>query len=142
MSTLTPASPKHTEPIEAKISLKPHQLAMLCRCKDIEEQHKGYGILSDKPGAGKTYVILSMILTDPTSTKTTNIIVVPANIYSQWVASIQACSDNLSYATYVSYEEITELYFTKTLDHTDIILTTAVYYNIVADSLLQRQIFA
>ena len=140
MSTLTPASPKHTEPIEAKISLKPHQLAMLCRCKDIEEQHREYGILSDKPGAGKTYVILSMILTDPTSTKTTNIIVVPANIYSQWVASIQAFSDNLSYATYVSYEEITELYFTKTLDHTDIILTTAVYYNIVADSLAAADI--
>ena len=106
---------------------------MLKKCKDIESLNYKYGILADKPGAGKTYVLLSMILCD--EVKGLNIIVVPQNIYTQWIQAIQAFSDDLTFTTYVNYEDISSLYYVPELPKCDIIITTALYYNIVADSL-------
>ena len=57
-------SARSVQPTNANIKLKPHQLAMLQRCKDIEMLNKGYGIMADKPGAGKTFVMLSLVLND------------------------------------------------------------------------------
>ena len=126
-------SPQDPHPSNCKIRLKPHQLAMLKKCKDIESLNYKYGILADKPGAGKTYVLLSMILCD--EVKGLNIIVVPQNIYTQWIEAIQAFSDELTFTTYVNYEDISSLYYVPELPKCDIIITTALYYNIVADSL-------
>jgi SNF2 family DNA or RNA helicase len=106
---------------------------MLKKCKDIETLNYKYGILADKPGAGKTYVLLSMILCD--EVKGLNIIVVPQNIYTQWIHAIQQFSDDLTFTTYVNYEDISSLYYVPELPKCDIIITTALYYNIVADSL-------
>jgi hypothetical protein len=47
-------SPQEVQPQNCKIQLKKHQLAMLKKCKDIESLNYKYGILADKPGAGKT----------------------------------------------------------------------------------------
>jgi len=137
MMYVTADSPKHEGLVGPKISLKPHQLAMLQRCKEIESLSHGYGIMSDKPGAGKTYVILSLLFADAAlpEPKGTNIIVVPLNIYTQWNQAIEAFGGDLTVTRYISYEQITELYFTTTLEQSDIILTTSVYYNVVADSL-------
>jgi len=126
-------SPQAPQPQNSKIRLKKHQLAMLKKCKDIESLNYKYGILADKPGAGKTYVLLSMILCD--EVKGLNIIVVPQNIYTQWIQAIQAFSDDLTFTTYVNYEDISSLYYVPELPKCDIIITTALYYNIVADSL-------
>ena len=126
-------SPQEVQPQNCKIRLKKHQLAMLKKCKDIELLNYKYGILADKPGAGKTYVLLSMILCD--EVKGLNIIVVPQNIYTQWIEAIQAFSDDLTFTTYVNYEDISSLYYVPELPKCDIIITTALYYNIVADSL-------
>ena len=126
-------SPQEVQPQNSKIRLKKHQLAMLKKCKDIESLNYKYGILADKPGAGKTYVLLSMILCD--AVKGLNIIVVPQNIYTQWIEAIQAFSDDLTFTTYVNYEDISSLYYVPELPKCDIIITTALYYNIVADSL-------
>ena len=126
-------SPQAPQPQNSKIRLKKHQLAMLKKCKDIESLNHKYGILADKPGAGKTYVLLSMILCD--EVKGLNIIVVPQNIYTQWIQAIQAFSDDLTFTTYVNYEDISSLYYVPELPKCDIIITTALYYNIVADSL-------
>lgn len=125
-------SPQEIQPKNSKIRLKKHQLAMLKKCKDIELLNYKYGILADKPGAGKTYVLLSMILCD--DVKGLNIIVVPQNIYTQWIQAIQAFSDDLTFTTYVNYEDISSLYYVPELPKCDIIITTALYYNIVADS--------
>ena len=59
---------------------------------DIEKDNLcNFGILSDKPGAGKTYVILGLIyLTKNNLSKKTNIIVVPQNILNQWKLSINS----------------------------------------------------
>lgn len=126
-------SPRDVQPQNSKIRLKKHQLAMLKKCKDVESLNYKYGILADKPGAGKTYVLLSMILCD--DVKGLNIIVVPQNIYTQWIQAIQAFSDDLTFTTYVNYEDISSLYYVPELPKCDIIITTALYYNIVADSL-------
>ena len=126
-------SPQAAQPPNSKIRLKPHQLAMLKKCNEIESLNYKYGILADKPGAGKTYVLLSMILLD--DVKGLNIIVVPQNIYTQWIEAIQAFSDELTFTTYVNYEDISSLYYVPELPKCDIIITTALYYNIVADSL-------
>jgi SNF2 family DNA or RNA helicase len=126
-------SPQASQPENSKIQLKKHQLAMLKKCKDIESLNYKYGILADKPGAGKTYVLLSMILCDVV--KGLNIIVVPQNIYTQWIQAIKQFSDYLTFTTYVNYEDISSLYYVPELPKCDIIITTALYYNIVADSL-------
>lgn len=134
---LTNNSPKTEQPNGTKILLKPHQLAMLKRCQTIEESDYTHGILSDKPGSGKTYVILSLILCDTIKEPNvhSNIIVVPLNIYNQWLDAIHSFTDKLSVKTYTSYEDITDLYYTHELEQSDIILTTALYYNLVSDTL-------
>ena len=48
-----------------KIKLKPHQEALLYKILDVDEKSSfsnlPYGVMSDKPGSGKTYVVLAMI---------------------------------------------------------------------------------
>lgn len=125
---------KECQPELAKIQLKPHQLAMLKKCIDIEKTKHKYGIMKDLPGAGKTYVLLSMILLD--KEKKPNIIVVPQNIYTQWQNAIKNFSDNLKYATFIDYHQITSLYFNPSFNKDlDIILTTPLYFNIIIDAL-------
>ena len=130
-------SPQAEQPPRCNIQLKPHQLAMLKKCKDIELLNCKYGILADKPGAGKTYVMLSMILSDVVNGEKNglNIIVVPQNIYTQWIEAIKCFSSELTFTTYVSYEDISSVYYVPELPKCDIIVTTSLYYNIVADSL-------
>ena len=41
-------------PKNINIKLKNHQLAMLKKCKEIENNNNTFGIMSDKPGTGKT----------------------------------------------------------------------------------------
>jgi superfamily II DNA or RNA helicase len=98
---LSDESPIDKHPQHISIKLKKHQLAMLKRCKDIEKKENNiFGIMSDKPGTGKTYVILSLIYDSLTSNKT-HIIVVPQNIYSQWILSIENFSNELKYKKFI-----------------------------------------
>jgi superfamily II DNA or RNA helicase len=121
-------------PKNINIKLKKHQLAMLKRCKNIENNNN-FGIMNDKPGTGKTYVILSLIYDTRTNNKT-NIIIVPQNIYSQWITSIDNFSKNLSYKKFIDYENIITLYNNPNLlVENDIILTTSSYYHIIATTL-------
>lgn len=79
-------SPRAEQPSRAHVQLKPHQLAMLCKCIAFEEEEvpvpahlanadtgssegmlQNYmmtriGIMGDMAGSGKSYVILSLIL--------------------------------------------------------------------------------
>ena len=130
------------EPLKnVNISLKKHQLAMLHKCKEIEKiEYNKYGIMNDKPGTGKTYVILSLIYTTRNTCKT-NIIVVPQNIYTQWIISIEKFSSTLKYKKFINYDNIISLYNNPALLlDTDIILTTSSYYNIISTTLTSLNI--
>jgi len=129
-------SEKAEHPKNVNIKLKDHQLAMLQKCNQIENiENNIFGIMNDKPGTGKTYVVLSLIYNDIKENKT-NIIVVPQNIYSQWILSIENFSKDLSYAKFTNYENIITLYNnTSVLKENNIILTTSSYYHIIATTL-------
>jgi SNF2 family DNA or RNA helicase len=131
---LTAASPRDVQPKHANIVLKPHQLAMLKRCKDIEASRIGIGIMKDPPGAGKTYVILSLLLQD-VDTKNINILVVPQNIYTQWIDAINIFSKNIKYAKYIEYNEVSSLYFKPSFKGINLVVTTPLYFNIIRDAL-------
>lgn len=131
---LTAASPRDVQPKQAKIDLKPHQLAMLKRCKDIEASRKGLGIMKDPPGAGKTYVILSLLLQD-VGTNNINILVVPQNIYTQWIDAINNFSKTIIYAKYIEYNEVSSLYFNPKFNGINLVVTTPLYFNIIRDAL-------
>ena len=130
------------EPLEnVNIILKKHQLAMLYKCKEIENiDDNKYGIMNDKPGTGKTYVILSLIHTTKDTCKT-NIIIVPQNIYTQWIVSIENFSSTLKYKKFINYDNIISLYNNPALLlDADIILTTSSYYHIVSTTLTSLNI--
>lgn len=127
---LNEKSRRANTPADCAIKLWPHQEAMLYRIRAIETagylcqtQHTAgselrymdkrevpkaekviLGVMNDPPGSGKTYAILSHILSD--SNTGTSIIIVPQNIYAQWRESIEKvfkhqlskCLFSMSYA--------------------------------------------
>ena len=127
------------QPDDIKIKLKPHQLTLLYKCIEFENNRiklKNYktirekyinlqdndyikthvGILGDKVGSGKSYVILSLIMKNKDinysqietfghnkvflniSTQVenykTNLLVVPHNLFYQWCAYIKNIIDD------------------------------------------------
>jgi hypothetical protein len=125
-----------------KIKLKPHQEALLYKVLDIDEKvsysNIPYGVMSDKPGSGKTYVVLALIYfaTKYLNSKGANIIVVPHNIYTQWVTSINKfLGDKLTFKLLLEYSDINLLYTNPNmLYQNDIILTTSLYYDTFAST--------
>ena len=96
------------------IKLKPHQEALLYKILDVDDKvsfsNVPYGVMSDKPGSGKTYVVLALIYFSIKYLHTTgaNVNVVPQYIYSQWVSSIKKfLGDKLSF----------KLLLTSTISH-------------------------
>jgi superfamily II DNA or RNA helicase len=110
MSTITTKSPEIGKPENSLIPLWSHQKKMVYRCLQIESSFnqldylrkqkrnpmvedipETFGIMADKPGTGKTYVAVSLILSDlKRSQNQCNLIVVPQNIYTQWDKAIMA----------------------------------------------------
>jgi hypothetical protein len=117
---------------DINIILKDHQLAIINRCIEIENNNIcNLGIMSDKPGTGKTFAILGLIYY---TKKKSNIIIVPQNIILQWCESINTFSNGkLKYKKFINYEDILDLYNPDTkLFEYDILLTTSLYYNLIA----------
>ena len=128
-------SEKINAPEDIDILLKDHQLAMIKKCMDIETNNIcNLGIMSDKPGCGKTYSILGLI---HISQKKPNIIVIPQNILHQWCESIHSFSNGrLSYKKFINYSDILDLYNNEnTLFDYDILITTSLYYNVIATTM-------
>jgi superfamily II DNA or RNA helicase len=94
---------------DININLKDHQLAIIKKCEEIENNNIcNFGIMSDKPGTGKTYAILGLIYY---SKKKRNLIIVPQNIIKQWCDSIHTFSSGkLNYKKITDYSDILELY--------------------------------
>jgi uncharacterized coiled-coil protein SlyX len=129
-------SSEKIDPIESiNIVLKDHQCAIIKKCIEIEDVNIcKLGIMSDKPGAGKTYSILGLIYY---SQKKPNIIVVPQNIIKQWCDSIHSFSDGLlKYKKFTDYSDILDLYNENSeLFNYDILITTPLYYNVIATTM-------
>ena len=132
---LTESSDRINDIDDINIVLKDHQLAIIKKCIEIEETNIcNIGIMSDKPGTGKTYAILGLI---HYTKKKRNIIVVPQNIITQWCESIHIFSNGkLTYKKFVDYHDILELYNENTnLFDYDILITTSLYYNVIATTI-------
>ena len=132
---LTENSKKIDEINDINIILKDHQLAIINKCIEIENNNIcNLGIMSDKPGTGKTYAILGLIYY---TKKKSNIIVVPQNIILQWCESINIFSNGkLKYKKFINYNDILDLYNENTeLFEYDILITTSLYYNLIATTI-------
>ena len=141
MSLINETSPIYEHPTDINIQLKKHQLSMLHKALEIEKNYE-LGIMKDKPGSGKTYVVLSMIhelkkkdILDKKNKKV-NVIIVPHNIYFQWNYSIERLTDNLNYVKFVEYEHLLNLYnHPEDLYEKDIILVSSSYYNVLSSTM-------
>ena len=158
MSTITINSPEIGTPENSLIPLWSHQKKMVYRCLQIESsfnqlEHlrkqkrnpmvedipETFGIMADKPGTGKTYVAVSLILSDlKRSQNQCNLIVVPQNIYTQWDKAIRAFCDleKVRYKTFIDYSEMSKLYADPNmLTNVDILLTTSLYYHVICGTI-------
>jgi hypothetical protein len=79
-------SQRVNQPTNFKGKLYDHQQAMLKRALDIEKTSSQFGFLADLPGAGKTNIIISLVMTDLQMgfVDRQTLLVVPQNILAQW----------------------------------------------------------
>lgn len=141
----------NTDKLQLHVSLKPHQRALIYRMLDVQKRLYGkpaaaFGIMSDQPGAGKTYCMLTMLyivarLTFP-KRKTLSLIVVPYNICTQWFDSMQKLygSTGLSFKMFNSYHDITSLYGRKDILESEVLLTTSLFYDVIVHVLRENKI--
>ena len=138
---------KAEQPKYCTLSLWEHQKILLNKCEELEKQQKNLYALTDDPGTGKTYVILSLIsncINQDTillgnSCKSTNIIIVTENIYKQWCESIDKFT-NIKYKKFINYSDISSLYFdNKIIEDQNILLTTPMYYKLISDIVIDQK---
>jgi|UniRef100_A0A6C0BFH3 N12 class adenine-specific DNA methylase len=133
-----------TERLPLQIKLMPHQRAMVYEMLMIENRDAAYAMMSDKPGAGKTYAVLALIyflnkVMFPAK-KHVNMIVVPYNICTQWKHSMEKIYGPsglmIKYKTLTEYSEMMSLYIDPSvLMEYDILLTTSLYFDNLAKTL-------
>jgi len=129
----------------------PHQQAMVLRMLNVEKELIGkqgnasYAMMSDKPGAGKTYAVLAMLyVTNKIIFKNTkthvNLVVVPYNICTQWsdsMAKLYGPSGVLmDYKILTEYSDMMSLYVNPALLlKYDVLLTTSLYFDMICNTL-------
>lgn len=175
MPLLTDGSPRDTDfrfPNRA-VSLLPHQQALLYCCgHEIEDrERKRCAVMNDPPGSGKTFVLFAMVCRDllvrgdgpstsggsfvrnasqkrktPPELSKKTIIVVPFNIYTQWmeVGKRCCCSDDGSelvrIKALVEYGDVSSLLFSpEVLRRNDVILTTTLFYPSISAAMQQQR---
>jgi hypothetical protein len=167
------------QPPNIKINLKPHQRTLLRNCIEFENNRiklKDYpkisekypqlqdndyikthiGILGDKVGSGKSYVILSLILCNKNinysqietfgfnkvflniSTQIesykTNLLVIPHNLFFQWSDYIRNISDDISYKLIKHKKNLEEfIKDAKKLNNYDLILITDFHFKQISN---------
>lgn len=99
---LTENDPIYLETINSQIALKKHQLCSLKKCISIENEmykddnycsvYSNIGLLGDKPGSGKSYVILALIAVNEVPLN----VIKPVNVYSDAIY-IENRSTDLKY---------------------------------------------
>ena len=167
------------QPLNIKIKLKPHQRTLLKNCIEFENNRiklKDYpkicnkypqlqdndyikthiGILGDKVGSGKSYVILSLIICNKNinysqietfgfnkiflniSTQIesykTNLLVIPHNLFFQWSDYIKNISDDIIYKLIKHKKHLDEfIKDAKRLNNYDLILITDFHYKQISN---------
>ena len=107
-----------------------HQLALVQACMDNENNVRKIALV-DRPGAGKTNVVLGIVLAGKKiKANYTTVIVVPHNILSQWTSAISTFSNDLSFVIYDSYASVLDLHQVNT-GH-DIALVNSLYFSSIA----------
>ena len=168
---LDESSPVCEHPTNIKVQLKAHQLAMLEQCNRFEQHpismpfensqiKTKIGIIGDKVGSGKSYVILSMIkdvtpfneeisirtyaqnniiVTQPeTSTYIkTNVLVIPHNLSSQWKEYIVKFGHPFKYILIDRCTDIDKMIAAGVSSY-DLIITTCTHFNRIANIFKQN----
>lgn len=174
-------------PENVKVKLWDHQLALLQRCKDYEN-HKiplahfdilkhnhpnltsndflrtQVGIIGDRVGSGKSYVILSLIMDNDITNMgstiksyggnkvilcfserniniRTNLLVIPHNLSSQWETYIQNFSSQIKYYVVSKLKNVEYIYNNEAhIKNYDLIVVTASYYSRIAHFMTSRSL--
>lgn len=185
---LTESNPLAPQPAGSQIQLKPHQLTLLQRCIDFEtaplymKDFRAFaeiadptdhvrtkvGILGDRVGSGKSYVLLALMATPPVAGSVeqdiqhrsfayntvtfsmrhkrsylpVNILVIPHNLSTQWEDYIQKFSPNARYAMVTSKKRMDELTekLKDNLAIKDLVVVTATFYNKFATHFIDADI--
>lgn len=170
---LTMDSPRARVPLHAEnLSLMPHQEAMLHKSLVVEttadaaarrlKEHDPaaprpatYAVMCDHPGAGKTFVVLALVLQEVRRKRMImrrmgippqapaakgndqTLVVVPFNIYTQWEDAIRlCCGDEVRFKAFVDYADISGLFFQpEAIKEYDVLLTTDLYFAAIAHTL-------
>ncbi len=175
------------QPTNTKINLWSHQLTLLQRCKQYENEQiplnsfetirnsqrnlnssdfikTKIGIIGDRVGSGKSFVILSLILDNDISNNQsilkaygknklilscaetsrnikTNLLVIPHNLISQWEDYIKTFSDSLRYYI-ISQHKHVEALFDNTIHVADyqLFIVTASFYSRLAHYITSRSL--
>lgn len=136
----------NTDSTPLKIKLMPHQKAMVYRMLNIEKKlyakPNAFAMMSDKPGAGKSYAILAFLfytnkIIFKASKQHVNLIVVPYNICTQWHAYFHKIYGPpgviLNYTLLTEYKDVMGLYVNPSyLLQNDVVLTTSLYFDTIA----------
>jgi hypothetical protein len=157
--------------------LKQHQRALLGRCLAMETDgvplrrngrlRTKMGIIGDKVGSGKSFIILSLVLSDVTPEikpsmeshamdmvhvtrlvnrsgtrdSQTNLLVVPHNLCLQWSDCIRRyCAEDLTHFVVSKSAHLTTLIEEDGFAQYDLIIVTSTFYNAVAQAFNARRI--
>ena len=172
ITELTATDNQYCEHIDCNIQLKPHQLVMLNKCIEREKKQIRFdvndvhlnnrydnmkcdiGVIADKVGSGKSFVILSLIAskTIPSDSfkinsafghghlileskehilidKNINILVIPHMLLKQWTKYVEMFSKNIKY--YVVNKKRSLENLEKEIDNRNLIIVTGTFYKYV-----------
>jgi hypothetical protein len=178
-------SPHCPTPRGAKVTLKPHQETLLYRCIEIEN-NKVYlntipslqshvndthnvrlnmGVIADRVGSGKSYVVLSLIRSNDITTKTkhvvqsfgmngmifesmdttysikTNILVIPHNLPAQWEQSTRDFGCNIKYLMLNKKKVLENICAGEIkVEDYDLIIVTSTFYRQLAGYIREQDI--
>jgi SNF2 family DNA or RNA helicase len=186
---LTEEHPRHKTPANSKVVLRPHQQTLLARCVQYENEQlylkefeqvahdvsemdfvrTKVGIIGDRVGSGKSYVILSLLqsnnlsneivpvikshgfnkvnffLHDFSQTITTNLLVIPHNLSVQWQYYIDNFGTNMK-CKMIKLAKTLDLLFQTDDDVIDnlqeynLIVITSTLYNRLAQVLHDKKV--
>lgn len=166
---LSQDEPQAAQPAGIHIPLKPHQLTVLERARymetnrlpftDVSDESEAYmrskvGVLCDKAGAGKSYIVLSLVRDwfdipeEPTvcsyknglvmtsqfkvSNKApTNILVIPHNLCSQWMGYIAGFCPDLKHMFIYRKKHFDKLSEDALYDYQLLVVTCTMYSHLV-----------
>lgn len=175
---LTEESSVAEPPSGARIQLKLHQLALLKRCMEFEREdivlrtggimRTNVGILGDKVGSGKSFVMLALLLmqmeekhrlavnptvrshglskvtiTIPASSSfvKTSMLVVPHNLCVQWEGYIASfCPDEFKCVVVRKHSQMVKLFEDDNVHSMDLLVVTNTFYNMFTSELRRRHI--